>query len=105
MNQADHASTGLLGSNSKHLDLWFNGPHFLWKSEFQWPKQTAVDISIKINQDKNKSKCFGDGSWGIKEVRDIDFKLDTISESCSMDCKDEEDCADSDKKGNIKYRW
>ena len=26
---------GLSGSNSEHLDLWFNDPQFLWKSEFQ----------------------------------------------------------------------
>ena len=44
MNPADHASRGLSGSNSKHLDLWFSGPQFLWKSEFQWPKQAAVNI-------------------------------------------------------------
>ena len=29
MNPADHSSRGLSGSNSKHLDLWFNGPQFL----------------------------------------------------------------------------
>ena len=57
MNSADHASRGLSGSNSKHHDLWFNGPEFLWKSEFQWPKQITVDIDndpeikteIKVN--------------------------------------------------------
>ena len=35
INPADYASMGLSGSNSKHLDLWFSGPPFLWKSEFQ----------------------------------------------------------------------
>ena len=34
MNSADHVSRGLSGSNSKHYDLWFNGPQFLWKYEF-----------------------------------------------------------------------
>ena len=44
MNPADHASRGVSRSNSKHLDLWLNDLQFLWKSEFQWPKQIAVDI-------------------------------------------------------------
>ena len=42
MNPADCASRGLTGSNKKHLHLWFNGPEFLWKSEFQWPRQNPV---------------------------------------------------------------
>ena len=35
INSADYASRGLSGSNSQHLDLWFSGPQFLWKSKFQ----------------------------------------------------------------------
>ena len=42
MNPA--VSRGLLESNRKSLDLWFNGLQFLWKSEFQWPKRAAADI-------------------------------------------------------------
>ena len=45
INPADHASRSLSGSNSKDLVLWFNGPQFLWKSEFQWSTQIAVDIN------------------------------------------------------------
>ena len=57
MNPADNASRGLSGSNSKHLDLWFNGPQFLWKSEFQWPKQTAVNIDDKDPEIKTEIKA------------------------------------------------
>ena len=42
MNPADCVLRGLTGSNKKHLHLSFNGPEFLWKSEFQWPKQKPV---------------------------------------------------------------
>ena len=42
MNPADCGPRGLAGSNKKHLHLWFNGPEFLWKSEFQWPRQNPV---------------------------------------------------------------
>ena len=42
MNPADCASQGLTGLNKKHLHLWFNIPEFLWKSEFQWPRQNPV---------------------------------------------------------------
>ena len=43
MNPPDCASQGLTGGNKKHLHLWFNDPEFLWKSEFQWPKQHPVE--------------------------------------------------------------
>ena len=39
INRADHAVRGLSGSNSKHLNLWFHGPQFWWKSAFQWPNK------------------------------------------------------------------
>ena len=42
MNPADCASRGLTESNRKDLHLRFNGPEFLWKSEFQWPTQNPV---------------------------------------------------------------
>ena len=57
MNPADHASRGLSGTNSKHLDLWFNGPQFLWKSEFQWPKQAAVNIDDNDPEIKTEIKA------------------------------------------------
>ena len=41
MNPADYASRGLTQSSNKQVHVWFNGPEFLWKSEFQWPKQTS----------------------------------------------------------------
>ena len=53
MNSADCASRGLTGSNKKHLPLWFNGPEFLWKSEFQWPRQKPVK---KIQDDDPEVK-------------------------------------------------
>ena len=42
MNPAHCASRELTGSKKKHLHLCFNGPEFLWKSEFQWPRQNPV---------------------------------------------------------------
>ena len=41
MNPADYALRGLTQSSNKQVHVWFNGPEFLWKSEFQWPKQTS----------------------------------------------------------------
>ena len=56
MNPADYASRGLTRSNSKHLGLWFNDPQFLWESEFQWPKQIAVDIDDNDPEIKTEIK-------------------------------------------------
>ena len=43
MNPVDCASRRLTGSNKKHLHLCFNGPEFLWKSEFPKPRQNPVE--------------------------------------------------------------
>ena len=43
MNPAGCTSRGLTGSNKKHLLLWFNGPEFMWKCEFQWPRQNSLE--------------------------------------------------------------
>ena len=56
MNPADRASRGLSGSNSNHLDLCFNGPQFLWKSEFQWPKEIAINIDDNDPEIKTEIK-------------------------------------------------
>ena len=42
MNPADYASRRLTRSSNEQVHVWFNGPEFLWKSEFQWPKQTST---------------------------------------------------------------
>ena len=42
MNPADYASRGLTRSSNEEIHVWFNGPEFLWKSEFQWLKQTST---------------------------------------------------------------
>ena len=42
MNPADHASRGLTRSSNEQVHAWFNGPEFLWKSAFQWPKQISM---------------------------------------------------------------
>ena len=57
MNPDDHASRGLSGPNSKHLDLWFTGPQVLWKSEFQWPKQIAINIDDNDTEIKTEIKA------------------------------------------------
>ena len=49
MNPADHASRGLTRSSNEQVHVWINGPEFLWKTEFQWPKQ----ISMQEIQDDN----------------------------------------------------
>ena len=95
MNPVDHASRGLPGSNSKHLDLWFNDPQFWWKSEFQWPKEIAVDIDDADPEIKTEIKVNASVmEVGVLEKLDIHFNLDKIAESCSMDYKNEEDPAD-----------
>ena len=43
MNPADYVSRGLTGLNKKYLHRWFNGSEFLWKSEFQWPRENPVE--------------------------------------------------------------
>ena len=59
-------------------------------------KVNALVMKVWIlEKDRDKSKCFGDESLDIGEIRDIHFKLDkTGLESCSMDYKNEEDPAD-----------
>ena len=42
MNPADYASPGLTQSSNEQVHVWLNGPRFLWKSEFQWPKQMSM---------------------------------------------------------------
>ena len=42
MNPADNASRGLTRSSNEQVHVWFNGPELLWKSEFQWSKQTSI---------------------------------------------------------------
>ena len=41
MNPADYASRGLTRSSNEQVHVWFNGAELLWKSEFQWSKQTS----------------------------------------------------------------
>ena len=35
-------SRGLTRSSNEQVHVWFNGPYFLWKSEFHWLKQTSL---------------------------------------------------------------
>ena len=48
MNPAGYASRGLSESGKEQVNVWFNDPELLWKSEFPWPKV----ISTKEVQDK-----------------------------------------------------
>ena len=42
MNPVDYASRGLTQSRNELGGIWLNSQEFLWKSEYQWPKQTSM---------------------------------------------------------------
>ena len=42
MKPADYTSRRLTRSSNGQVHVWFDGPDFLWKSEFQWRQQTSM---------------------------------------------------------------
>ena len=43
-NPADLASRGLSPRCAEKVDMWFNGPAFLWKGEEEWPLNIAASL-------------------------------------------------------------
>ena len=43
-NPADLASRGLSPKCNEKVEMWFNGPSFLWKEEGEWPENVAASI-------------------------------------------------------------
>ena len=55
-NPADYASRGLKPSESDKLDVWRNGPDFLWKNSKEWPKQPEGILKKLSDEDEGVKK-------------------------------------------------
>ena len=49
-NPADFASRGLSPKCSKKVQMWFNGPPFLWKNETEWPENIVESVQEDVEE-------------------------------------------------------
>ena len=70
-NPADFASRGLSPKCKEKVDMWFNGPSFLWKGEDEWP----ANITPSVDEDDVEVKC---ESITINKVA-VSETLDTLT--------------------------
>ena len=103
MNSADYASQGLTWSNNSQVHVWFNGTGFLWKPEFQWPKQTSMqeiqDDDPKIEQCQGSCNCL---TWRYCwKIGISDLWLCKNEEGGSLDTKLQEDSYLKEKASTI----
>jgi len=56
-NPADLASRGLVPTDSDKLELWQNGPEFLWMNEQHWPIQPTTLPPIETDNEVKGDHC------------------------------------------------
>ena len=71
LNPADKASRGIDASNLGSLDMWLNGPKFIWQDSEHWPQEKLPcevdenDIEVKKSVVVNSAV-----SWPINSIAD-----------------------------------
>eukprot|EP00794_Sanderia_malayensis_P012189 gene12189-biopygen9725 len=74
-NPADIGSRGIMASQLKDNELWFQGPEWLKKGEDQWPKKLEISESEEVGKEKKKVNVMvvsTNVQTGIGQIVDID---------------------------------